>query len=632
MSSLANDLFLLMINLSRLHDRETIVRTFVEAIGASRPGLEVHFTPQPQTEPRPPDSTAVATSDHAFGHVCFGGSYPRLPDPEKIALNNAVVMLAVLLENRVRAERVESENARLDHAVAERTLSLERTAKELQHLYDHAPCGYHSLGPDGRCLNVNETELKWLGYSREELVGAHFAELLPDADRGLFARYFSLLTRKGELRNLEFHLKKKDGTLLPVAMNAAVTYDEQGRFVMTRSTMVDLTERRKAEARVREAEAHARQAQKLEAVGRLAGGVAHDFNNLLTVILSGVNFLLQGVGPADPRAEDLQDIREAAERAAMLTRQLLTFSRRQAAQPTVVDLNQVVDNLRMLRRLIGEDIELSTELARPLSPVFIDVGQLEQVIVNLVVNARDAVDQGGRITIETGDVPAEDAHRLQLAGDREWVLVAVHDTGSGMDEPTQTRLFEPFFTTKEIGKGTGLGLATVYGIVQQAGGEIRVESTPGAGSHFRVYLPRASGTAHPGERAQREELPHGRGTVLVVEDEPLVREQAARALRSAGYTVLEAADGPSALTRASTLAPDALSLLVTDVVMPQMNGERLAERLRVERPLLPVIFISGYPDRRTTASNHREAFLPKPFSPSGLATAVHGLLGATPAQ
>ncbi len=627
MPALAHDLFLLMINLSRLSDREAITRAFVGALEASRPGLTVGLTLQGGPGPR--RSTPVATADHAFGHVVFGAGFDALPDSEKSVLRNAVVMLGVILENRVRADRVESENAHLDAAVAERTERLERAAHELQDLYDHAPCGYHSLGPDGRCVGVNQTELDWLGYTRDELIGTHISELLADEDQPLFAENFGRLSATGHLKNLEARLRKKDGAMLPVAVNATATYDDAGRFLGSRTTLVDLTERRKAEAQLREAETRAIQAQKLEAVGRLAGGVAHDFNNLLTVILSGISFLQDGVGPSDPRTHDLQDIREAAERATMLTRQLLTFSRRQAVQPTIVDVNLIVENLRMLKRLIGEDVELATTLARPLAPVLIDAGQLEQVIVNLVVNARDAMPDGGRIIIETASVPGEARARLQLSAEREWVLLAVHDTGCGMDEATQARLFEPFFTTKEAGKGTGLGLATVYGIVQQAGGEIRVESRPGEGSHFRVYLPRTRGHAPSDARPVHLELPRGTGTVLLVEDEPLVREQAARSLRSAGYSVIEAADGPAALARAAQLERGALTVLVTDLVMPRMRGELLAQRLRSEHPGLPVVFVSGYPERGDAfggPADERQAFLQKPFSPAQLATVVQSLL------
>jgi len=617
----AHQLFQLMADLARLRDRRLILQRFVEALGDAQAGVRARFV-EPGA-PVPADAVPVATPEHDFGHLVLEAESARLPAQAQAELRSSACMLAVVLENRLRAERLESENARLDAAVSERTGALARTAAELQDLYDHAPCGYHSLGADGTVLRVNETEARWLGYAREELVGRPMAELLSPASRELFTRSFAGFKDTGTLQDRELELVRRDGTLLPVVVNATAVRDASGRVVMSRSTLLDLTERRRVEAQLEEATERARQAQKLEAVGRLAGSIAHDFNNLLTIILGGSNFLQRSMGPADPRWADLQDVREAAERAAVLTRQLLTFSRRQAAQPTVVDLNRVVENLGMVRRLIGEDVELSTRLTRPLGSVWADVGQLEQVIVNLVVNARDAMPDGGRLLLETADVCRAEARRLALPAEHDWVLLAVHDTGTGMDEATKGRIFEPFFTTKEAGQGTGLGLATVYGIVRGAGGEVRVESRPGEGSHFRLYLPRVEASAAEATPAATE-LPRGTGTVLLVEDEPALRELAVKSLTQAGYTVLEARDGQRALSLAAAVGLDALHALVTDVVMPNMGGAVLTRALRAARPRLPVLYMSGYPDRDLVGDG--TAFLPKPFTPAMLATAVYELL------
>jgi two-component system, cell cycle sensor histidine kinase and response regulator CckA len=621
MPGFVNELFLLTINLARLRDRGLIIKHFAEALSAARQGLSVRFI-EPGS-PAPLGALALATPEHDFGYVLVDAGTSELPLGELSALRNAVFMLAVVLENRLRAERLESENARLDAAIAERTAALAQTAAELQDLYDHAPCGYHSLGPDGSLLRVNETEARWLGYSKDQLVGLRMADLVAPDDQAAFAEAFERFRAAGTLKDQELELVRQDGSRLPVVVNATAVRDEQGAMVMARSTLLDLTERRQADAQLHEVSERARQAQKLEAVGRLAGSIAHDFNNLLTIILGASTFLQDGLGPADPRLADVRDVRDAAERGAVLTRQLLAFSRRQSAQPAVLDLNQVVENLRMVRRLIGEDIEFTTRLARPLGSIFADVGQLEQVIVNLVVNARDAMPEGGKLSIETAEVGADEARRLALAG-KAWVMLAVGDTGTGMDEATLARLFEPFFTTKEAGKGTGLGLATVYGIVRGAGGEVRVDSHLGQGSQFRIYLPRVEASA-PVASPAAAEMTRGSGTVLLVEDEPAVRELAMKSLKAAGYRVLEARDGERALALAQ--AVDSLQLLVTDVVMPRMSGLALTQVLRKARPRLPVLYMSGYPDRSLVEEG--SAFLQKPFTPVALAAAVDALLSSS---
>jgi PAS domain S-box-containing protein len=593
------------------------MRRFAEALAATRAGLAVHYLEH--GVPAPPDAIPLATTEHDFGHVVLDPGGAELSAVAKAEARNSIFMLAVILENRLRAERVESENARLDLAVAERTATLERTASELEDLYDHAPCGYHSLGLDGTVLRVNETEARWLGYRKDELVGRPMSDFVAPQSQARFKEAFLVFTATGTLRDRELELLRKDGTVLPVVVNATAVRDAQGRVVMSRSTLVDLTERRQADAQLR-------QAQKMDAIGRLAGSIAHDFNNLLTIILGGSDFLQQAMSPADPRWADLQDVRQAGERGAVLTRQLLTFSRRQASLPTAVNLDQVVENLRMVRRLIGEDIEFSTTLGRSQGSVFADVGQLEQVIVNLVVNARDAMPEGGALNLETAEVSEAEVKRLKLDAGKAWVMLAVHDTGTGMNEATMARIFEPFFTTKEAGKGTGLGLATVYGIVQGAGGEVRVESRVGEGSHFRIYLPlvqAAAAEAKPPSSA----FPAGRGTVLLVEDEPVVRDLAVKSLQSAGYSVLEARDGERALAMAATVGVGALQAVVTDMVMPHMSGQALTRSLRETRPGLPVLYVSGYPDRDLVEEG--SAFLQKPFTPVMLATAVRDLLAKT---
>ncbi|HEV8326721.1 MAG TPA: PAS domain S-box protein [Nitrospiraceae bacterium] len=392
-------------------------------------------------------------------------------------------------------------------------------------------------------------------------------------------------------------------------------------------------ERARTEGVLRETEAQLRQAQKMEAVGRLAGGMAHDFNNLLTVIRGYSELLLGRLGPADDMRKDMEEVKKAADRASGLTRQLLAFSRRQFIAAKVLDLNALVANMDgMLRRLIGEDIvELNAELDSSAGAIKADPGQIEQVIMNLVVNAHDAMPKGGRLTIETRNVTIGEEVRLDAVGVAPgyYVLLAVCDTGHGMDAETRSHLFEPFFTTKEKGKGTGLGLSTVYGIVKQSGGSITVESVPGRGTTFRIYFPRVEQEV-PGTAAGVEAIDPARGreTILLVEDEPSVRGLVHETLRLHGYTVLEARHGIEALlTSAKYVGP--IHLLLTDVVMPQMSGPEVAEKILTVRPGIKVLYMSGYPDHPVFDQggvSRQTGFLPKPFSPHVLAQKVREVL------
>ena len=392
-------------------------------------------------------------------------------------------------------------------------------------------------------------------------------------------------------------------------------------------------ERARTEGVLRETEAQLRQAQKMEAVGRLAGGVAHDFNNLLTVIRGYSELLLGRLGPTDAMRKDMEEIKKAADRASGLTRQLLAFSRRQFIAAKVVDLNALVANMDgMLRRLIGEDIvELCAELDASTGAIKADPGQVEQVIMNLVVNARDAMPKGGRLTIETRNVTIGKEARLDAVGvpPGSYVLLAVRDNGHGMDAETRSHLFEPFFTTKEKGKGTGLGLSTVYGIVKQSGGDIMAESAPGRGTTFRIYFPRVEQEV-PGTAGAVETIDPARGreTVLLVEDEPAVRGLVHETLRLHGYTVLEARHGIEALL-SSTRYVGPIHLLLTDVVMPQMSGPEVAEKLLTVRPGIKVLYMSGYPDHPVFDQggvSRETGFLPKPFSPHVLVQKVREVL------
>ncbi len=393
-------------------------------------------------------------------------------------------------------------------------------------------------------------------------------------------------------------------------------------------------ERKRGEEALRQSEERLRQAQKMEAVGRLAGGIAHDFNNLLTVIVSYCDLMLEDLAAGDPKRADLGEIRKAADGAAALTRQLLAFSRQQVLEPRVMDLKATIASTeKLLVRLIGEDIRLTTSLAPDLGAVRADPGQLGQIIINLAVNARDAMPAGGRLTIEAANVEMDEAYVRghAPAGPGRYVMLALSDTGIGMDEQTQARIFEPFFTTKGVGKGTGLGLATVYGIVKQSGGFIWVYSEPGRGTTFKVYLPRvdepAEAAAAPAVQAEPR---RGAETVLVVEDAASVRVVTRQVLERYGYTVLEAPDGETALHLAAK-HPGPIHLLLTDVVMPGLSGRQLVEQLARLRPDMKALYTSGYAANAIAHHGILEsgiAYLAKPFTPETLARRVREVLDA----
>jgi two-component system cell cycle sensor histidine kinase/response regulator CckA len=470
------------------------------------------------------------------------------------------------------------------------------------------------------------------GYTLAEAIGQHTRLLksghTPPEE---YKRLWETITVGKEWRG-EFRNKKKNGELYWESVSISPIKNADGVITHFLAVKEDITARKQAEEARTELEEQLRQSQKMESIGRLASGVAHDFNNLLTVI-QGYSTLMQARLPnGDPQMEMLDQIRLASERAAALTRQLLAFSRQQILTPAVLDLNELVANLhKMLGRLIGEDITLSMALQPELWSITADPGQIEQVIMNLVVNARDAMPTGGRLTIETGNVHLDDryAQTHLEAPTGPCVLLAVTDTGHGMDEPTQVRIFEPFFTTKEAGKGTGLGLATVYGIVRQSGGHITVHSEPGQGATFKIYLP--AGPTVPEELAEPRFHLVSRGgseTILLVEDEETVCDLVRRVLQAEGYTLLEAQRGDEALSLAGQ-HPGQIDLLITDVVMPQMSGRELAEQLKALRPQLKVLFMSGYTDDTVVRHGILTAdieFLPKPFSPGKLASKVREVL------
>ncbi|MEW6442052.1 MAG: PAS domain S-box protein [bacterium] len=499
---------------------------------------------------------------------------------------------------------------------------LREREEQFRQLFDNMSSGvavYRAVddGADFVLRDVNRAVERIEKVARDDLLGRRVTEVFPGVtDFGLLA-VLQRVQRTGKAERLPATVYR-DARI--------VGWRENYVFRLPSGEVVavydDITEQKELEAQLR-------QAQKMEAVGQLAGGVAHDFNNLLTVITGFSDMLLARVPENDPGREFLGNIREAGERAAALTRQLLAFSRKQILEPKVLDLNETVRNIeKMLRRLIGEDIVLTTALSPTLSRVKVDPSQMEQVVMNLAVNARDAMPRGGRLAIETRNVELNgDYCRLHPESKPgPYARLCVTDTGCGMTPEVKARIFEPFFTTKGAGKGTGLGLAAVFGIVKQSGGQIEIDSQVGVGTSFRIYLP-AVEEAEASPRPDRvvEPAQPGRETILLVEDEEQVRQIARLALETQGYKVLEADGGPKAVSIAEAF-DGPIQLLVTDVVMPEMNGRELAELLLVRRPALKVLFMSGYTMVRLGMAGAPTAFLHKPFSPLALAKKVRDLL------
>ncbi len=429
-------------------------------------------------------------------------------------------------------------------------------------------------------------------------------------------------------KDVELDWKRKDGAPITVRCSGWPVKDEAGAVTFLEVFAEDVTERRVLERQLR-------MAQKMEAVGRLSGGIAHDFNNLLGVIIGYSQLLKRSLGGANPLFEHAEEIEKASQRAVSLTRQLLAFSRQQVLEPVIVNLNTLVSDMeKMLPRLIGEDVALELNLDPELSPVKADLSQIEQVIMNLAVNARDAMPNGGKLTIQTANVELDLAYTRQHPGSRVglYVMLAVRDTGTGIDPEIQSQIFEPFFTTKERDKGTGLGLATVYGVVKQSGGYIAVESEKGKGACFSVYLPRVGQTVSAVEAKTGQPASiRGSETVLLVEDAEALRKLANMFLRDSGYRVLTAADGTEALEVARSHSGP-IHLLLTDVVMPGINGRVLGERLAPLQPGMKVLYMSGYTDSFIAGHGVLEAgthLLHKPFTQETLARKVREVLDST---
>jgi len=474
-------------------------------------------------------------------------------------------------------------------------------------------------GETGNFLEANGAASQLYGYSAEQFRGLNLRDLEAADDPN------SRICANAETSGVNvWRHRTTSGRVIDVeAAVHEITY--RGKPARL-AVLMDITGRRHLEEQLR-------QAQKMEAVGMLAGGVAHDFNNLLTIITGYSQLILNNLGPEDSNRHSVEQIMKAGERAAALTKQLLAFSRRQVLQPKVLDLNKLVSSLgAMLQRLIGEDVDLRLVLPPELGRVSADPGQIEQVLMNLVVNARDAMPKGGVLTVETANVQLDTTYagRHLAAKAGSYILLAVSDTGAGMDAATQARLFEPFFTTKGSGKGTGLGLSTVFGIVKQSGGSVEVYSEPGRGTSVKVYLPRIDQPVSVEAEDGAKRVPRGSETILLVEDDDMVRTLVRETLQREGYKILDA-PGPLEAKRISEQFKPQIQLMITDVVMPKISGRELAEMLTRRRPDMKVLYMSGYTDNAVLNSGILQkevAFLQKPFTPGALTEKVRDVLEA----
>jgi PAS domain S-box-containing protein len=572
-----------------LHLPDVSGLVLLQAIKTSAPATEVIII----TDQASATTAIEAINSGAFGYV----TKPFKMDHLMATIDKALA--------KQRAER----------ALWERTRSLET-------LIDAAAVAIVALDAAGRVTTWSRAAERMFGWKEHEVLG-HSVPTIPDARRAEFDQA-AARNLQGEATLYESHRRRKDGTLIDVLSSTAPIIDAEGLVSGTLAVVIDITERKQLEEQLR-------QAMKMEGIARLAGGISHDFNNLMTVISVRCHLVL-GQLPADhPNRRDIKIIGDAGDRAASLTRQLLAFSRSQILDATVLDINDVISDMKaLLEPVLREDVDLIMDLDPSTGQVTADRGQLEQIILILAINARDAMPEGGQFTIGTRNVELDDAYVRRHVDARPGphVVLTVSDSGTGMDAATRARIFEPFFTTKDIGKGRGLGLAAAYGIIHQSHGHITVDSEPGQGTTFRIYLPRPEAGATVEAAIEPSGLPRGTETVLLVEDEPSFRALARELLEMLGYTVLESEDVSHALRIAEGHA-GTIHLLITDVVMPRMNGRTLAKAVQGFRPDIKVLYMSGYTDNVIIHEGILDPgtpFLQKSFTPSKLARKVREVL------
>lgn len=524
-------------------------------------------------------------------------------------------------------EKVTHRTFYLSNEIAQRKLleeQLKRSEEKYRKFFEEDISGDYTASPDGKILMCNPTLVRILGFpSEKDLMSYNAYDLYPK--RSMRDEFLSLIKKQGRLENYEIELRGYNGKPVHVIQNVIGTFDEKGDLKELKGYLFDITDRKKLEEQLL-------QSQKLEAMGRLAGGIAHDFNNLLTVILGYIDILLDSNLKNKSNYMMLEQIQTASKSAVSLTSQLLAFSRKQIIQPSIINLNSSIRNLeKMIRRLIGENIKLTSSLAEDLGYVKMDPVQTEQILLNLAVNARDAMPDGGKLTFETKNVVFDEAHASKHISVKpgDYVMLSVSDTGIGIEKDIKDKIFDPFFTTKEQGKGTGLGLATIYGIVKQGGGSIQVESEPGKGATFKIYLPRIfeimTVDAKPAAAPQSFK---GSETILLTEDDPAVLNLVNITLKDYGYKVLKAKNGKKALEICKKY-PDKIKLVITDVIMPKMSGKDLAREINRAYPAMKILFMSSYADEIIVHHGILEEgvnLIQKPFSPQELVKKIRNIL------
>ncbi|HUV50559.1 MAG TPA: PAS domain S-box protein [Anaerolineae bacterium] len=543
-----------------------------------------------------------------------------------------------ITERKQAEEELRKHRYHLEELVKDRTESLRESEEKFREVVETFVDGVISVDSQMKVGVWNKGAERIFGYTEEEMTGQSLMKIVPERYKKEMEKGFVEFRKSGLGpvigKALELQGVRKDGTEIPVELS--VSSRKKNETHIATAIVRDITKRKHAEEEKKKLEEQFRQSQKMEAIGTLAGGVAHDFNNLLTVIIGYAKLALMDVIKDESLREKIEEIKKAGDRAASLTRQLLAFSRKQIITPRVLDLNELLTGIeKMLGRLIGEDVELLTILEPALWQVEVDPGQMEQVIMNMTINAKDAISHGGRLTIETAntDLDENHFHKHGIEGEKSghYVMLAVSDTGIGMDKENREHIFEPFFTTKEVGKGTGLGLSTVYGIVKQNNGFIWVYSEPGQGSTFKIYLPRTEGDADSEEKQQLPVIElDGSETILIVEDDDGLRKFTQEVLLLHGYKVLDAENGEDAL-RVSEAHEGPIHLMITDVVMPKMGGKELSEKLQLFYPRMKVVYMSGYTDNAIVEHGVLAPglnFLQKPFTPESLARKVRQVLDA----
>ncbi|OGP59910.1 MAG: hypothetical protein A2V65_07075, partial [Deltaproteobacteria bacterium RBG_13_49_15] len=510
-----------------------------------------------------------------------------------------------------------------------REKDLQDSEKKFRDIFNSITDVFYRTDTEGRIQIVSPSVKEIFGYAPEEIIGEKLAKFYINQEQR--KDFLEFLNEKGEAKGYEALMRRKDGTAIWISTHAHFFKDDAGNILGVQGISRDITESKKKAEDLRKLEAQLQQAQKMESVGRLAGGVAHDFNNMLGVIIGHAELAMEQVVPVQPLYADLTEIRKAAQRSADLTRQLLAFARRQTAAPRILDLNDTISGmLNMLGRLIGEDIDLAWMPQASLWPVKIDPAQIDQILANLCVNARDAIGGVGKVTIETQNVTLDETYCSDQteAVPGDYVMLSVSDDGCGMDKETLMNLFEPFFTTKDVGEGTGLGLATVYGIVKQNNGFISIYSEPGQGAMFKIYLPRTHNIKEEEKQSGVKTIDRGTETVLLVEDEESILRLGKTVLERFGYTVLDARAPREAMATAEHYE-GSIHLLVTDVVMPEMNGKELKERIEKIKPNIKALFMSGYTANVIMHRGILESdvhFLQKPFTVNSLAGKVREVL------